>query len=71
MSGPEDCEEEVKGGGPYAGECNFCGVSVGTDSYCYGCKVLVCEDCTVGYSVAEANLGAHSPGDHQVEAEDE
>ncbi len=70
MSGPEDCEEEIKGGGPHAGECHFCDASVGTDCYCYGCKVLVCEDCVVGYSVADAGIGPHAPEDHLVEAEE-
>ncbi len=48
-------------GEPANGPCFHCQEQCnGVDDYCYGCKVLICPDC----SKNEGLMGAHDPDDH-------
>jgi hypothetical protein len=56
---------------PRAGKCFNCGKDCTEQSFCYGCKAIVCDDCEPGFSVAQATKGSHAPGDHLVDFEAE
>lgn len=44
-----------------SGKCHFCDEEVGSENYCYGCKVYVCDGCDSPYGVTGPN---HKPQDH-------
>jgi len=42
--------------------CFLCGNKATKKNFCFGCRVLVCDDCTLGHDT----IGTHSPLDHLV-----
>lgn len=50
-------------------KCFHCKKSVGADeSFCYGCKVYICEDCDTNNNMP---MGPHKPEAHLADEEDE
>lgn len=44
------------------GKCYFCNKNCLNDSYCYGCKTFICDDCDASPAGA---FGNHSPSIHK------
>ena len=60
---------------PETGNCFRCGIELGPEFYCYGCREFICEgdDCggMVAWSLASAMGHGHEPEAHWVEADEE
>jgi hypothetical protein len=51
--------------------CYFCNKGLTSEeakeSYCWGCKVFVCEECDINFNMP---LGSHEPEVHRKETDD-